>query len=711
MANMFDENGNYIKTEWKPGDRIAAGKLNKIEDALEAINNNDIERHKEADERLDALEEQNEAVEERFDELEDLVADNKSEVEVLIYENNVKMDRLEQEINDGIDTVEAIAHTVDDKIADADASMKAQVAEAEDIVDQGKADINAIIDEVEKISDLEAINTQLTYKASRLFITPEEFGAKGEIGVDDKSAFNNMFDYARANKKDVYLNSGKTYYCNGELVASDVSIYGSNGTTIYFNCNSNKDGKCFGWGGENVTIDGVTFNLNNSGDAEMQGLYNQVCNVKNQRFTNNTVITNEPTNTGLSKAYGVWVNSNGIKNLIISNNYFENIPYPIQINQQDGLTGSIKQPLGDQIDDVFIRDNIIINHSIGVNTPHVYCNNVHITGNRINTNQQMAINIAHVNTFYIKNNYISSTADGNDGIIHIEDCSSNGYITDNVINSYSTMNGINILNHSGVSKDDFNVNKHKGFIIENNTLNGQGYDNEKDFNLEKPLDVNGILVLFGDSVVIKNNSINNFSKGITCIQGSEMIIAANTFRSINIGIIMSMPSIIDNIIGNSFYDVSYVVDNTKFDCIVIKDSVIDLDSRIINLRYNVSDDYRTSKYIAFVNTTLKKKLYSENRDQYHKLLSLPKNLKTKIFISISTVNAAIYKIGELTVNVSDKTVVYDEHIGQETGNEIIGGVQFRFVDGDLEIANKFWGDITQGYTFEHKIILQDYLII
>lgn len=154
MANMFDENGNYNKTEWKPGDRITAGKLNKIEESLEAINNNDIERHKEADERLDALEEQNEAVEERFDELEDLVADNKSEVDTAIYEVHSKMDRLEQEMNDGIDTVEAIAHTVDDKIADADANMKAQV-------NQGKADINAIIDEVEKISDLEAINEQL----------------------------------------------------------------------------------------------------------------------------------------------------------------------------------------------------------------------------------------------------------------------------------------------------------------------------------------------------------------------------------------------------------------------------------------------------------------------------------------------------------------------------------------------------------------------
>ncbi len=135
MANMFDENGNYNKTEWKPGDRITAGKLNKIEESLEAINNNDIERHKEADERLDALEEQNEAIEERFDELEDLVADNKSEVDTAIYEVHSKMDRLEQEMNDGIDTVEAIAHTVDDKIDE----VHEVAEEMEGLLDETKA--------------------------------------------------------------------------------------------------------------------------------------------------------------------------------------------------------------------------------------------------------------------------------------------------------------------------------------------------------------------------------------------------------------------------------------------------------------------------------------------------------------------------------------------------------------------------------------------
>lgn len=56
MANMFNEDGTYNKTEWKAGDKITAVKLNKIELSLEAINNNDISRHVEADSRLDDLE-------------------------------------------------------------------------------------------------------------------------------------------------------------------------------------------------------------------------------------------------------------------------------------------------------------------------------------------------------------------------------------------------------------------------------------------------------------------------------------------------------------------------------------------------------------------------------------------------------------------------------------------------------------------------------
>ena len=42
VGDTFDEDGNYNKTEWKTGDRISQGKLNKIEDAIDKINENEI---------------------------------------------------------------------------------------------------------------------------------------------------------------------------------------------------------------------------------------------------------------------------------------------------------------------------------------------------------------------------------------------------------------------------------------------------------------------------------------------------------------------------------------------------------------------------------------------------------------------------------------------------------------------------------------------
>ena len=40
IGDTFDENGNYNKTKWETGDRISQGKLNKIEDAIDKVNDN-----------------------------------------------------------------------------------------------------------------------------------------------------------------------------------------------------------------------------------------------------------------------------------------------------------------------------------------------------------------------------------------------------------------------------------------------------------------------------------------------------------------------------------------------------------------------------------------------------------------------------------------------------------------------------------------------
>lgn len=42
VPDTFDANGNYNKTDWETGDRITEGKLNKIEDAIDKINQNEI---------------------------------------------------------------------------------------------------------------------------------------------------------------------------------------------------------------------------------------------------------------------------------------------------------------------------------------------------------------------------------------------------------------------------------------------------------------------------------------------------------------------------------------------------------------------------------------------------------------------------------------------------------------------------------------------
>ena len=97
MANMFNEDGTYNKTEWKAGDRITAVKLNKIESSLEAIKNNDIDRHVEADNRLDILEERmaNTPDNEQMDALEDMVKNNKDAVDLAVYSINQRIEYLE----------------------------------------------------------------------------------------------------------------------------------------------------------------------------------------------------------------------------------------------------------------------------------------------------------------------------------------------------------------------------------------------------------------------------------------------------------------------------------------------------------------------------------------------------------------------------------------------------------------------------------------
>lgn len=158
----FDENGKYIKTNWKAGDKITATKLNKIEESIEAVNDNDISRHVEADARLDALEAKDVAHDKEFTNVKNTIANNKAAAELGDYEINSRMTFLEDELNEGIEEVHNVAETVDGKITTAEANMTAQVNTAKNEmtaqVNQGKADMEAMVAEVE--ADLEGLHAK-----------------------------------------------------------------------------------------------------------------------------------------------------------------------------------------------------------------------------------------------------------------------------------------------------------------------------------------------------------------------------------------------------------------------------------------------------------------------------------------------------------------------------------------------------------------------
>ena len=53
VGNTFDESGNYNKTKWETGGRISEGKLNKIEDAIDTVNKNEMNNSASLSKRID----------------------------------------------------------------------------------------------------------------------------------------------------------------------------------------------------------------------------------------------------------------------------------------------------------------------------------------------------------------------------------------------------------------------------------------------------------------------------------------------------------------------------------------------------------------------------------------------------------------------------------------------------------------------------------
>ena len=53
VPDAFDELGQYNKTLWETGDRISQGKLNKLEEAIDRLNLNELENNEKMDKRIE----------------------------------------------------------------------------------------------------------------------------------------------------------------------------------------------------------------------------------------------------------------------------------------------------------------------------------------------------------------------------------------------------------------------------------------------------------------------------------------------------------------------------------------------------------------------------------------------------------------------------------------------------------------------------------
>lgn len=123
MSDVFNPDGTYSKTEWKTGDRISSNGLNKIETALDAINNK-LESLKETinnqiSEDLANLEGViNDQISEKVSNLEEVISNLESTLTELDTKVNNQisedLDDLKEVVNDLDDTVGNLEKAIDD---------------------------------------------------------------------------------------------------------------------------------------------------------------------------------------------------------------------------------------------------------------------------------------------------------------------------------------------------------------------------------------------------------------------------------------------------------------------------------------------------------------------------------------------------------------------------------------------------------------------
>ena len=550
----FDENGKYIKTNWKAGDKITATKLNKIEESIEAVNDNDISRHVEADARLDVLEAKDVAHDKEFTNVKNTIANNKAAAELGDYEINSRMQFLEEELNEGIEEVHNVASTVDGKIATAEANMTAQV-------NQGKADMEAMVAEVE--ADLEGLHAKdeelseqldsitninlMNYLVNGITINEAIFIAQsnmdkgkifipnGEYEITDTIILNKevYLDFSPEtkiinpfqNKPTIKINSNNVTVDGGYLVgnpnrtdvvyAIDVSDSISNVSIINNTIENYNGGIILISENDSIKIDNNNFkNLLYTSESENTAGYGIVLqSSKNCRITNNTFNNVE--------RHHIYMGRNPEKleltggNHIISNNTF------LGISQTEYFTGNefLVKIMGNQ--NVSVTGNTFqggVGHlwMTSSGTDDYHCENISITGNTFR-------NLEGLN--YSASCMIGSASDEVDG-----------YLSE-VINCTITGNALINCNSPQAIKFD----KISNSIIDSNTI--------------KNCSKFGINITKGSlNTTISNNIIDGATRAI-------QVVGEGDYKEINI---------INNLITNATF--CLYIDNIKF--LYIKSNIL-----------------------------------------------------------------------------------------------------------------------------------------
>ena len=239
MANMFNEDGTYNKTEWKTGDRITAVKLNKIELSLEAINNNDIDRHVEADSRLDALEESigDFPTRNELKTVETLVEDNIDAVEGRVGKAEVRVGTVEvhlDSVKGRVDAVEGRVGKAEVRVGTVEAhldTVKGRVDEVEVQLDSVKGRVDAVEGRVSKVEGrvgtvevhLDSVKGRVDElensktNVNAMFPPNGMSGCKCDLKSDDTEALQNIINY-------VYQKGGGMVYIPNSILLSNVII-------------------------------------------------------------------------------------------------------------------------------------------------------------------------------------------------------------------------------------------------------------------------------------------------------------------------------------------------------------------------------------------------------------------------------------------------------------------------------------------------------